>query len=256
MSADTAPDRWAALLDAVVTSPVRRSVKPAGLPAEPTAHKRPNLSIQCGSSAKHPNKAPQDPLIGRWTLSTIKKILLDEYEFAYSPQNRKSLDIALALPLGSKTNRPFNQDHPWSEAKRWQRYLLEHQQRFAIPAAGHTQKLQLEIGPTGLHPAAGSSILTREVRTPQKNPHVEIFCQPYFNLYGHFYDWLLLPYLNSAFLPKSPHRQMHFLWFLASRASHAIAFCDSRAALPAWLLDPRHPTRRALEKSVNIQIQN
>jgi hypothetical protein len=32
MSADTPPDQWLALLDAVVESPVRRTVKPAGLP--------------------------------------------------------------------------------------------------------------------------------------------------------------------------------------------------------------------------------
>ena len=36
MAGDVPEDRWAALLDAVVTSPVRRSVKPAGLPAEPS----------------------------------------------------------------------------------------------------------------------------------------------------------------------------------------------------------------------------
>ena len=35
MSPDTAPDRWNTLLEAVADSPVRRSVKPAGLPVEP-----------------------------------------------------------------------------------------------------------------------------------------------------------------------------------------------------------------------------
>jgi hypothetical protein len=35
MGPDTPPDRWAALLSAVLESPVRRSVKPAGLPATP-----------------------------------------------------------------------------------------------------------------------------------------------------------------------------------------------------------------------------
>jgi len=35
MGPDAAPDRWAAVLDAVAASPVRSSVKPAGLPAEP-----------------------------------------------------------------------------------------------------------------------------------------------------------------------------------------------------------------------------
>jgi hypothetical protein len=35
MSPDTTPDRWAAVLDAVAVSPVRRSVKPAGLPPDP-----------------------------------------------------------------------------------------------------------------------------------------------------------------------------------------------------------------------------
>ncbi|MGI9022576.1 MAG: hypothetical protein ACR2HV_04985, partial [Acidimicrobiales bacterium] len=34
MTADTLADRWAALLDALVASPVRRSVKPQGVPAE------------------------------------------------------------------------------------------------------------------------------------------------------------------------------------------------------------------------------
>ncbi|MFN2607870.1 MAG: hypothetical protein ABR511_08230 [Acidimicrobiales bacterium] len=34
MTAETAPDRWAALLDAVVASPVRRTVQPHGVPAE------------------------------------------------------------------------------------------------------------------------------------------------------------------------------------------------------------------------------
>ena len=35
MTAETTPDRWAALLDAVAASPVRRSVTPASLPPEP-----------------------------------------------------------------------------------------------------------------------------------------------------------------------------------------------------------------------------
>jgi hypothetical protein len=35
MAADVAPDRWAAVLEAVVTSPVRRTVRPVALPAEP-----------------------------------------------------------------------------------------------------------------------------------------------------------------------------------------------------------------------------
>jgi hypothetical protein len=34
MAPDTPPERWAALLEAVAASPVRRSVKPAGLPAD------------------------------------------------------------------------------------------------------------------------------------------------------------------------------------------------------------------------------
>lgn len=36
MSSDAPADRWLALLDAVAESPIRRSVKPAGLPAEPS----------------------------------------------------------------------------------------------------------------------------------------------------------------------------------------------------------------------------
>ena len=36
MSAATEPDRWMALLDAAAASPVRRTIKPSGLPPEPT----------------------------------------------------------------------------------------------------------------------------------------------------------------------------------------------------------------------------
>ena len=36
MSADAAPDRWLAVLDAVSVSPVRRTVTPAGVPADPS----------------------------------------------------------------------------------------------------------------------------------------------------------------------------------------------------------------------------
>ncbi len=36
LTADIAPDRWATVLDAVAYSPVRRTVVPAGIPAEPT----------------------------------------------------------------------------------------------------------------------------------------------------------------------------------------------------------------------------
>lgn len=35
LAPDVTPDRWAVVLDAVASSPVRRQVKPAGLPAEP-----------------------------------------------------------------------------------------------------------------------------------------------------------------------------------------------------------------------------
>ncbi|MDA8264425.1 MAG: hypothetical protein M0T79_03565 [Actinomycetota bacterium] len=36
MSAETPPDRWIALLDAVVACPVRRQIKPAGIPEDPS----------------------------------------------------------------------------------------------------------------------------------------------------------------------------------------------------------------------------
>ena len=35
LAPDTTPDRWAAVLEAVVASPVRRTITPKGLPAEP-----------------------------------------------------------------------------------------------------------------------------------------------------------------------------------------------------------------------------
>jgi hypothetical protein len=48
MGADTPPDRWLALIDAVAASPVRRSVKPAGLPADPTPELRRAAHQQSG----------------------------------------------------------------------------------------------------------------------------------------------------------------------------------------------------------------
>ncbi len=48
MASDTPPDRWLALIDAVAASPVRRSVKPAGLPAEPTPELRRAAHQQSG----------------------------------------------------------------------------------------------------------------------------------------------------------------------------------------------------------------
>ena len=65
MAPDTPADRWLALLDAVAASPVRRSVKPAGLPADPSpelrraAHQQsgriPALAAMLGIS--HPSSA-------------------------------------------------------------------------------------------------------------------------------------------------------------------------------------------------------
>jgi hypothetical protein len=75
MGPDAAPDRWAAVLDAVAASPVRTSVKPAGLPAEPgedllktarqTATKVPALGpllgIEPKASAPRPPRPPRRP---------------------------------------------------------------------------------------------------------------------------------------------------------------------------------------------------
>ncbi len=48
MGSDTPADRWLALIDAVSASPVRRSVKPAGLPADPTPELRRAAHQQSG----------------------------------------------------------------------------------------------------------------------------------------------------------------------------------------------------------------
>jgi hypothetical protein len=48
MSADTPSDRWLALLQVVVDSPVRRTVKPAGLPTNPTPELLEAARQQCG----------------------------------------------------------------------------------------------------------------------------------------------------------------------------------------------------------------
>jgi len=72
MGPDAAPDRWAAVLDAVVGSPVRSSVKPAGLPAEPgddllktarqAAGQIPALASLLGIEAKQTGpRAPKPP---------------------------------------------------------------------------------------------------------------------------------------------------------------------------------------------------
>jgi hypothetical protein len=55
MTGETPPDRWSALLDAVTASPVRRSVKPVGLPADP-----PEALLQAArqSSGRIPALAP------------------------------------------------------------------------------------------------------------------------------------------------------------------------------------------------------
>ena len=75
MGPDAAPDRWAAVLDAVAASPVRSSVKPAGLPADPSedllkaareaATRVPALASLLGIEAKpapaRPPKPPRRP---------------------------------------------------------------------------------------------------------------------------------------------------------------------------------------------------
>lgn len=71
MTADIAPDRWAILLDAVAASPVRRSVKPAGFPAEPgeqllqaakqTSGRVPALAAMLGIEMPPPPGPPRAP---------------------------------------------------------------------------------------------------------------------------------------------------------------------------------------------------
>jgi len=55
LASDVAPDRWAAVLDAVAGSPVRSTVKPAGLPAEPGEE---FLATARQAAAKVPALAP------------------------------------------------------------------------------------------------------------------------------------------------------------------------------------------------------
>jgi hypothetical protein len=71
MGPDAAPDRWAAVLDAVAASPVRSSVKPAGLPSETNeeflkaarqaAGRVPALGALLGIEAKPAGKVPPPP---------------------------------------------------------------------------------------------------------------------------------------------------------------------------------------------------
>jgi hypothetical protein len=48
LASETPPDRWLALLQAVVESPVRRTVKPQGLPNDPTPELLETARQQCG----------------------------------------------------------------------------------------------------------------------------------------------------------------------------------------------------------------
>src|SRR5207248_779360 len=71
MGPDAAPDRWAAVLDAVAASPVRSSVKPAGLPTDPgedllktarqAAGRVPALAPMLGMETKPPIPRPPKP---------------------------------------------------------------------------------------------------------------------------------------------------------------------------------------------------
>jgi len=71
MGSDAAPDRWAAVLDAVAGSPVRTSVKPAGLPTDPgedflntarqAAGRVPALGPLLGIEPKAPGARPPRP---------------------------------------------------------------------------------------------------------------------------------------------------------------------------------------------------
>jgi len=71
MGPDAAPDRWAAVLDAVAASPVRASVKPAGLPSDPgedflktarqAAARVPALAPLLGIETKPPAARPPKP---------------------------------------------------------------------------------------------------------------------------------------------------------------------------------------------------
>jgi hypothetical protein len=71
MAPDASKERWLTLLEAVAASPVRRSVKPAGLPAEPgdellaaaksTAGRIPALAPMLGIDMPPPPRAPRRP---------------------------------------------------------------------------------------------------------------------------------------------------------------------------------------------------
>lgn len=200
---------------------------------------------------------PNPPLIGRWAISSLKKIILDQYEFSYGAQKKTSIDIALGLPLGDKAEAPLDLDHPWTEAKRWRAYLLEHKERLE-PNPYSSTRFQIELPAPGLHATAGSCATThcRRQKKPPDAPTVRIYCQPYFTLYGQFFDWLLLPYLDNDYLPKNPHRQLQYLWFLASRAKIVLAGYQNLRSLPNWLLNTDHPQRCTLEKSVLIEMKS
>jgi hypothetical protein len=71
MGPEAAPDRWAAVLDAVAASPVRTSVKPSGLPSEPgedllkaarqAADRVPALAPLLGIETRPPARRPPKP---------------------------------------------------------------------------------------------------------------------------------------------------------------------------------------------------
>jgi hypothetical protein len=71
MAADASKERWLTLLEAVAASPIRRSVKPAGLPAEPgdellaaakaAAGRIPALAPMLGIDMPPPPRPPRRP---------------------------------------------------------------------------------------------------------------------------------------------------------------------------------------------------
>jgi hypothetical protein len=75
MSAETSPERWLALLDAAVACPVRRQIKPAGIPADPTgdvqrkareaAGRLPALAPMLGMAMPPPPKPVPGERVGR-----------------------------------------------------------------------------------------------------------------------------------------------------------------------------------------------
>ena len=136
MSPETAPDRWVTLLDAVANSPVRRSVEPKGLPAEPgeelmsaakqAAGRIPALAKQLGvTMPPPPRRLPPKPASS--SPAPAPAAAAEEAPVASAPTG--------ALDAGVAGNEPAEPEAPKAEAPKAEVEAAETADTESVPEA-------------------------------------------------------------------------------------------------------------------------